>query len=96
MPTPVPGATSRNDPIVTALDRKAVLAVLRRPDLWAVAARSALSVAPTRWWQRAPFLPLPDPDWLRFRLETAYGGDGSGPIRAVDLITYLEWRKQFS
>jgi hypothetical protein len=30
---------------------------------------------------------------MRFRLETAYGGDGRGPMRADDLIAYLEWRK---
>ena len=71
----------------------AVIALLRRPDLWTEAVSSAISVAPRGWWRRAPFLPLPDPSWLHFRLETAYGGDGTGPITPVDLITWLEWRK---
>ena len=33
--------------------------------------------------------PLPDPDYLRFRLETQYGADGRPDPH--DLVTYLEW-----
>lgn len=72
------------------------IALLRHPRLWPTAARVGLSLAPADWWRRAPFLPLPDRDWLRFRLETAYGGDGTGPMRGDDLVTYLEWRRDFS
>jgi hypothetical protein len=42
-----------------------------------------------RWWRRAPFLPLPDAAYLRFRLETQYGRDGAPA--AGDLVTYLTW-----
>jgi hypothetical protein len=42
-----------------------------------------------RWWARPPFLPRPDRDYLRFRLETQYGADGA-PAPG-DLVTYLEW-----
>ena len=73
----------------------AAVAVAKRPDLWIVALRSAASVTPSRWWARPPFLPLPDRGWMTFRLETAYGGDGRGPVRAEDLVTFLEWRKRF-
>ncbi|MFZ4669195.1 MAG: hypothetical protein ACOYML_07850 [Microthrixaceae bacterium] len=74
-------------------------AVLRRPDLWATAIRQAFRLAPRGWWRRPPFLPLPAGSYLRFRMVTAYGGDGEpgheqgdGDIdRAGDLITYLEW-----
>ena len=41
------------------------------------------------WWRRAPFLPLPDPAYLRFRLETQYGGDREPD--PADLVTYLHW-----
>ncbi len=72
-------------------------ALVRRPDLWATALRAGLSLAPTGWWRRPPFLPLPDGRWLRFRLATAYGGDGrfgpDSPFDVDDLITWLEWRK---
>ncbi len=73
----------------------AAIAVAKRPDLWIVALRTAASVVPTRWWARPPFVPLPDRAWMAFRLETAYGGDGRGPVRADDLITFLEWNKRF-
>jgi hypothetical protein len=76
------------------LPARALLPLLRRPDLWATAVRQALVLAPEGWWRRAPHLPLPDPDYLRFRLVTANGGDGTGASpRDVgrDLVTYLEW-----
>lgn len=44
------------------------------------------------WWRRPPFMPLPDAAWIHFRLETAYGGDGTTPIAADELITWLEWQ----
>ncbi len=79
--------------------RPVVLALIRRPDLWTTALRSALSMAGRGWWRRSPFLPLPDPGWLRFRLATAYGGEGrvdaDSPFEAADLITWLEWRKDW-
>lgn len=80
--------------VVSGLPLRAVLAVLRRPDLWVTACRQALVLAPDGWWRRAPFLPLPDPDYLRFRMITAHGGDGTGAAPAAvgrDLVTYLEW-----
>jgi hypothetical protein len=55
--------------------RGLALALLRRPWLWGVAASAGLSLAPNQWWRHKPFLPLPDEDWLNFRLATAYGGD---------------------
>ena len=67
----------------------------RRPSLWPEAVRSARSLAPRGWWRRPPFLPVPDRRWLHFRLVTAYGGDGSTPIEADDLVTWLEWRRRF-
>lgn len=69
----------------------AVLAVLRHPSLWATGLRQALVLARPGWWRRAPFLPLPDPAYLRFRLETAYGGLGDRPPEPGDLVTYLRW-----
>ncbi len=74
-------------------------ALVRRPDLWSTALRAALSLAPAGWWRRSPFLPLPDPDWLRFRMSTAYGGDGNvgtdSAFHTDDLITWLEWRRSW-
>jgi hypothetical protein len=71
--------------------RAAVVAVARHPSLWATGARQALVLAAPGWWRRRPFLPLPAPDYLRFRLQTAYGGDGDRAPEPDDLVTYLRW-----
>lgn len=78
---------------VLPLRPAAVVAVVGRPGLWAIALRQARVLAEPGWWRRAPFLPLPPRDYLRFRLQTAYGGDGTGPIAADDLVGYLRWCK---
>ena len=57
---------------------------------------AARSVVPARWWTRAPFLPVPDRRWLRYRMVTAYGGDGRAPMRADDVVTFVEWRREFT
>jgi hypothetical protein len=73
---------------------RSALLVLVRPVLWATAARQVLRLARPRWWRRAPFLPLPDPEYLRFRFETQYGtGPGTRPEPA-DVVAYLEWCRE--
>ena len=66
------------------------LAVLRRPDLWAIGVRQMFRMAPRGWWRRAPFLPVADPKYLEFRSVTQYGD----PERAADphdVVAWLEW-----
>lgn len=70
---------------------RVVAALLVRPWLWVTAVATVARLASPRWWRRAPFLPLPDPDYLRFRLETQYGGDGVREPEVEDLVTYLTW-----
>jgi hypothetical protein len=82
-------------PVSAAWGRRAALAVARHPSLWTIAGRQALVLAAPGWWHRRPFLPLPAPDYLRFRLQTAYGGDGEGEPDPADLVTYLRWCRQF-
>ncbi len=86
-PTPFAAATST------------LAALARRPDLWLVAGKSGVGLIPEHWWRRRPYLPLPDRAWVRFRLSTAYGGDGSlgsaNALQAQDVITWLEWKKAF-
>jgi hypothetical protein len=69
----------------------AVRAVAWHPGLWPTAGRQALVLAAPGWWRRRPFLPLPAPDYLRFRMQTAYGGEGDRPPDPDDLVTYLRW-----
>lgn len=73
----------------------ALRALLAHPSLWLVGIRQAGLLAGPGWWRRPPFLPLPAPDYLRFRMETAYGGAGDQAPRPQDLITYLRWCKEF-
>jgi hypothetical protein len=71
---------------------KAGGALAREPGLWPTAVGQAGRLARPRWWRRAPFLPLPDPAYVRFRLDTQYGPGGSPDPE--DLVVYLRWCKQ--
>ena len=71
----------------------ATVAMLSRPTLWATALGQARRLAAPGWWRRRPFLPLPDASYLRFRLQTMYGGDAP-LVRAEDLVDYLRWCRQ--
>jgi hypothetical protein len=68
---------------------RAFFAIALRPRLWWVAVRQAARIARPNWWRRAPFLPIPNADYLRFRLETAYGAVVAP--KPADLVSYLEW-----
>ncbi len=69
-------------------------AILRRPWLWGESLRAAAAMAPRAWWRSAPRLPLPDPDYMEWRLATAYGSS-DGPMQTPDVVAYLEWRRRF-
>ena len=64
--------------------------VASRPGLWLTALRELRAFTPRRWWGRRPFVPLPDPALMRFRMVTAYG-DPEAAFEADDLVTWLEW-----
>lgn len=45
------------------------------------------------WWRRAPFLPVPDREYLRWRMYTAYGrADAVPPV--TDVIGFVRWRRE--
>lgn len=67
----------------------------RHPELWSTLVRQARVLAPPRWWTRRPFLPVPDRAYLRFRMVTAYGGDGTQAPEPDDLVAYLRWCKAY-
>ena len=72
----------------------AAVAVLVRPWLWWTALRQLVALAPRGWWRRRPWLPVPDPDYLAFRLQTMYGDSGHRP-EPTDVVTYLHWCRGF-
>jgi hypothetical protein len=74
---------------------RALGAVLSHPSLWWTGVRQARRLARPGWWRHPPFLPLPTREYLRFRMETAYGGAGDQPLQADDLVTYLRWCRAF-
>ncbi|WP_423922520.1 hypothetical protein [Candidatus Poriferisodalis sp.] len=73
----------------------ALSAVVARPRLWVAAAGAMRRLVPMRWWTRPPFLPVPHRDYVRFRLLTALGDDGTASAEPEDLIQWLEWCRRW-
>ena len=69
-------------------------AVARRPDLWSTALRQARRTAPSGWWRRRPFLPVPTKEYLAFRTLTQYGEIDRSP-RPEDVVEYLTWCREW-
>lgn len=45
------------------------------------------------WWKHAPFLPLPDRAYLRWRMYTAYADEDAVPP-VDDVIRFATWRRE--
>lgn len=45
------------------------------------------------WWQKPPFLPIPDQEYLRWRMHTAYGDEDAVPP-VEDVIRFARWRRE--
>lgn len=45
------------------------------------------------WWAQAPFLPLPDREYLEWRMYTAYGDEQQLPS-LEDVIRFARWRRE--
>ncbi len=69
---------------------RAALALIRHPELWVTAAKQVGVLSVEGWWRRPPFLPVPDPGYLRFRFQTMYGDPERAP-EPDDVVTYLRW-----
>lgn len=63
---------------------------LARPGLWRAMAGAAWAFRAKGWYRRPPFLPLPSPDYVAWRMETAYGDPGAAPP-AGELAGFLAW-----
>lgn len=45
------------------------------------------------WWRTAPFLPVPDGPYLRWRMYTAYGDEAAIPP-VEDVVRFARWRRE--
>lgn len=70
--------------------RRGALGVVVSPRLWPTAVVQMAVLARPGWWRQWPPVPRPDPGYLRFRLETAYG-DAEAKIDGGDVVEYLAW-----
>jgi hypothetical protein len=66
--------------------------LLRHPTLTPVILRAAWGLRATKWWRRAPFLPLPDRAYWNFRLVTANGSTDRA-LSVDDVVSFATWSR---
>ena len=72
--------------VVTALSLRSI----RHPSLASDLLRVAWRFRHRHWYRRFPFLPLPDREYVRWRMHTAYGDPDAVPT-AKELERYARW-----
>jgi hypothetical protein len=87
------GASHRDNLFMMRWMRLSLLLALRavrHPVTGVALVRVAWRFRRRNWWRRAPFLPLPARDYLRWRMYTAYGdADVVPPVG--DVIRFARW-----
>ena len=76
-----------------ALVTRLTLRALVNPRLALDLLRLAWSFRARDWYRRAPFLPLPPADYLRWRMYTAYGDERVVPP-VEDVVRFARWRRE--
>jgi len=69
-----------------------LLDALARPGIWPGLAGLAWRFRRRRWYARPPFLPLPPPEYLGWRVDTAFGGTDA-PVPVGLLRRYARWSR---
>ena len=69
---------------------KLALRAIRRPRLALDLIRVAWRFRSSSWYRSFPFLPIPDPTYLRWRMYTAYGDYNAVPP-VTDFERYARW-----
>ena len=64
-----------------------------RPRLAVDLVRTAWAIRRRGWYLRPPYLPLPDPTYLRWRMYTAYAAEDAVPP-AGDVVRFARWRRE--
>jgi hypothetical protein len=55
--------------------------------------RTAWAFRRRGWWARPPFLPVPDREYLRWRMYTAYADEAAVPP-VDDVVRFARWRRE--
>jgi hypothetical protein len=76
-----------------ALIARLALRALVSPRLAVDLLRTAWAFRRRAWHRRAPFLPVPDRTYLRWRMYTAYGSEDAVPP-LEDVIGFARWRRE--
>jgi len=63
------------------------------PQLAVDLVRLAWSFRARDWYVRAPFLPLPPKEYMRWRMFTAYGDENAVPP-VQDVVNFARWRRE--
>lgn len=63
---------------------------IRRPSLALDLVRVSWRFRNRRWYRRFPFLPIPDREYVRWRMDTAYGSPDARPT-ADQVERYARW-----
>jgi hypothetical protein len=74
----------------TRVTLELMLRTLRRPALAVDLLRVAWRFRSRGWYRRFPFLPVPERDYVRWRMHTAYGDHDAVPT-AAEIERYARW-----
>lgn len=77
----------------SALTMALALRAITSPRLALDLLRTAWAFRRRGWLHRAPFLPVPDGIYLRWRMYTAYGHEAAVPP-VEDVIRFARWRRE--
>ena len=75
--------------LIVTLARRALV----NPRLALDLVRTAWAFRRRRWWTQSPYLPLPDREYLRWRMYTAYADEAAVPP-AEDVNRFARWRRE--
>ena len=76
-----------------SLTIRLILRAAVRPRLALDLVRLTWSFRARDWYRRAPFLPLPPAEYVRWRMFTAYGDEYAVPP-IDDVIRFARWRRE--
>jgi hypothetical protein len=77
----------------TSLSARLALRAALNPRLALDLLRAVWAFRRRRWWAQAPFLPVPDRTYLRWRMYTAYADENAVPP-LDDVVRFARWRRE--